>query len=69
VADAVIKALPFIPKSWANPSHVLSSPLPKGDALRDRGGQGARELGLVVAQGIRACGHGVDARLQVSQVT
>jgi hypothetical protein len=31
---------------------VLSGALPKGDALRDRGGHGAREIGLVVAQGI-----------------
>ena len=63
------RAFPFIPKSWANPSYVLSGPLPKGDALRDRGGHGASEFGLVVAQGIIACGHGVDARLQVSQLT
>src|SRR5713101_5887145 len=56
---------PFITKSRANPSNVLSGPLPTGDALLDRGGHGASELGLVVAQGIIACGHGgVDARLQ-----
>jgi hypothetical protein len=61
---------PFIPKARANPAHVLSGPLPKGDALLDRGGHGARELGLVVAQGIIACSHGgVDARLQVSPLT
>jgi hypothetical protein len=59
---------PFIPKSQANPSNFLSGPLPKGDALLDRGGHGTRELGLVVEQGIIACTHGVvDARLQVSQ--
>src|SRR5215510_16499089 len=44
-------------------------PFPKGDALLNRGGHGARELGLVGAQGIIACGHGVDARLQVSPLT
>jgi hypothetical protein len=45
---------------------VLSGPLPKGDALRDRGGHGAHEIGLVVAQEIIACGYGVDSRPQVS---
>src|SRR3977135_1348211 len=48
---------PFITKARANPSHVLSDPLPEGDALRDRGGHGAREIGLVGAQGIIACGR------------
>ena len=43
------RAFPFIPTSWANLSHVLSSLLPKGEALRDRGGHGAREFRLVVA--------------------
>ena len=63
-------AFPFITKSRANPSNVLSGPLPTGDALLDRGGHGARELGLVVAQGIIACGHsGGAARLQVAPVT
>jgi len=38
------RAFPCIPTSWANPSHVVSGPLPKGD--------GASEFGLVVAQGI-----------------
>jgi hypothetical protein len=47
----------FIPKSWANPSYVLSGPLPKGDALRDRGGHGANEFVLVVAPGIIAGGR------------
>src|SRR5712692_8927796 len=62
-------AFPCIATSRAHPSHVLSGPLPKGDALRDRGGHGASELGLVVEQGIIACGHsGVDSRLQVPQV-
>ncbi len=37
--------------------------------LRDRGGHGASERGLVVEQEIIACGHsGVDPRLQVPQV-
>jgi hypothetical protein len=40
--------LPFIPKARANPAHGLSGPLAKGDALRDRGGHGARELGLII---------------------
>jgi hypothetical protein len=52
------RTFPFVPKSRANPSHVLSGPLSTGEALRDRGGQGASECGLVVVQGIIACGHG-----------
>ena len=28
------RAFPFIPKSWANPSHVLSGPLPKGGKVK-----------------------------------
>jgi hypothetical protein len=61
---------PCIPKARANPSHLLSGPFPKGDALRDGGGHGASELGRVVEQGIIACDHGgVDACLQVSQPT
>jgi hypothetical protein len=40
---------------------VRSGPLPTGDALLNRGGHGARELGLVVAQGIIACGYGGGA--------
>src|SRR5713101_863014 len=63
-------AFPCIATSRAHPSNVLSGTLPKGDALFDRGGHGASELGLVVEQGIITCGHGgVDSRLQVSQPT
>src|SRR5882724_3525555 len=61
---------PFIPKARANPSHRLPGPLAKGDALRDGGGQGARERGFVAAQGIIPGGYGcIDSRLQVSQPT
>ena len=28
------RAFPFIPQSWANPSHVLSGPLPKGGKVK-----------------------------------
>ena len=60
----------FITKARANPSNFLSGPFPKGDALFDRGRQGASEFGLVVEQRIIPRGHGVvDARLQVSQPT
>jgi hypothetical protein len=60
----------FIPKARANAAHVLSGPLPKGEALRDGGHHGAGELGLVVTQRIIPRGHGVvDTRLQVSQPT
>jgi hypothetical protein len=66
---------PFIPKARANPSHRLPGPLAKGDALRDGGDQGARELGCFTEQRIILGGHGVvaahgivAARLQVSQV-
>jgi hypothetical protein len=59
---------PCIPKARANAAHVLSGPLPTGDALRDGGRHGAGELGLVVTQRILPRGHGVvDAHLQVSQ--
>jgi len=59
-------AFPCIATSQTNPSHVLPSPFPKGDALRDSGGHGTSERGLVVEQGIIACGHsGGDSHLQV----
>ena len=64
------KPFPFITKARANPSNFLSGPFPKGDALFDRGRQGASEFGIVVEQRIIPRGHGVvDARLQVSQPT
>ncbi len=60
---------PFIPKARANAPDLLAGPLPKGKALRDGGGQGAGEGGLVVHERIIPRGHGgVDARLQVSEV-
>jgi len=37
-----------ITKARANPSNFLSGSFPKGDALFDRGRQGASEFGLVV---------------------
>jgi len=51
-------AFPFIPKARANPAHRLPGPLAKGDALRDGGGQGAREHGCFAAQRIILGGHG-----------
>src|SRR5262249_47249603 len=60
---------PFIAKARSNPSNVLSGPFSKGDALRDRGGQGAGEFGFFTDEGIIPGGLDfVDARLQVSQV-
>jgi len=50
--------------------HRLAGSLPVCHALHDRSGYGAGELGLVIAQGVIACGRSsVDARLQVSQPT
>jgi hypothetical protein len=60
----------FIAKARADAAHLLSSPFPKGDALRDRSRHGARELGRVVEQRIIRGGHGgIHARLQISQPT
>ena len=60
--------LALIAKARANASHVLSSPLAKGDALLHRGRHGAGELGSVIDQRIIAGSHRrVEARLQVSQ--
>ncbi len=61
-------AFPCIPKARANTSHLLSGPLAKGNTLLDGGGQGVCEDGLVVQEWIIPRGHGVAARLQVSQV-
>jgi hypothetical protein len=41
-------AFTFRTKSRANPPNFLSGPLSKGDALCDRSGHGAGELGFVV---------------------
>ena len=62
-------ALTLGAKAGANAPDLLAGPLPTGKALRDRGGQGAGEGGLVDHERIIPRGHGgVAARLQVSQV-
>src|SRR5436309_899418 len=43
---------PFIPKARSNPSHLLSGPLPKGNALLHGGCRGAGERGCVAHEGI-----------------
>ena len=56
---------PCIPTARANPAHLLSGPLPKGNALLHGGGRGAGERGFVAHEGIIPRGHGVvAARLQ-----
>ena len=60
---------PCITKPRPNAPHLLTGPLPEGDALLHGGGQGVGEFGCVGDEGIIPGGHGfVDARLQVSQV-
>ena len=62
-------ALTLVAKACANAPDLLAGPLPKGNALRDGGGQGAGEGGLVVKERIIPRGYGVvEAHLQVSQV-
>ena len=63
------RALALGAKARANAPDLLSSPLPKGDALLHRGGHGSCQLGGVIAQGIIIGGHRrVEASLQVSQL-
>jgi hypothetical protein len=60
---------PFTIQARSNTTNCLSGPLTKGDAPFDGGSHGTGELGLVVREGIRACGHDVvDTRLQVFQL-
>ncbi len=62
-------AFPCIPKTRAHKSHLLSGPLAQGHPLRDGGGQGVGEGGLVDHERVIPRGPGgVAARLQVSQV-
>jgi hypothetical protein len=60
-------AFPCIPTARAKTSHLLSGPLAKGHTLLDGSGQRVGEGGLVVLERIIPRGHGVVARLQVSQ--
>jgi hypothetical protein len=64
------RTFPFRAKARANPSHLLSRPFPKGNALLDGGGHGASEFGVVVEQWIISSGHGgLHSRLSISQPT
>lgn len=61
-------ALTLVAKASANAPDPLASPLPKGNAPRDGGGQGAGESGLIDNERIIPRGQGgVAARLKVSQ--
>src|SRR5712691_13005860 len=63
-------ALTLGAKACANAPDLLAGPFPKGNTLLDGGGQGARELGLGVKQGIIPSGDDFfDASLQVSPLT
>jgi hypothetical protein len=60
----------FITKPRPNAPHLLTGPLPEGEALRHGGSHGTGECGLVIEPGIISSGHdGINSRLQISQPT
>ena len=61
--------LALMAKACTNAPDLLAHPLPKGDALRDRGRQGTGKRGCVLHQGVIACRHyGIETRFEVPQM-
>ena len=62
------RAFAVIAKTRADTAHFLSSPLPKSDALFDRGRHSAGEFRLVIEQRVIPGGHGdIHSHFQVSK--